>query len=46
MEIKFNNEETMMEEISLDNVEILEETLTPGGAGFDCSYDGWLGFSC
>lgn len=43
MENRYETE--LMEEISLENVEILEETLTPG-AGFDCSYDGWIGFGC
>ncbi|MGO5065754.1 hypothetical protein [Clostridium sp. LCP25S3_F8] len=38
--------ETIMEEVSLKNVEVLEETFTPDPAGFSCSYHGWFGFGC
>ncbi|MGO5065756.1 MULTISPECIES: hypothetical protein [unclassified Clostridium] len=36
----------IMEEVSLKNVEVLEETFTPDPAGFSCSYHGWFGFGC
>ncbi len=46
MQKKFEKDEKVMEEVTLENVEVLEETLTPGGLGFDCSYHGWIGFGC
>ena len=46
MKENMNEEMIIMEEVTLEDVEVLEETLTPGGAGFDCSYNGWLGFGC
>ena len=39
-------EKKVIEEINLDDVDVLEESVTPGGLGFDCSYDGYLGFGC
>ena len=45
MKENMNEEMIIMEEVTLEDVEVLEETLTPG-AGFDCSYNGWLGFGC
>ena len=39
-------EEKAIEEVTLENVEVLEESVTPGGLGFDCSYHGLIGFGC
>ena len=46
MERKPNKEENIIEEINLDNIEILEDTVAPG-FGFGCDVTkGWFGFIC